>query len=95
MEKKGEDLKRLSPSTNPPDTKDKFCDMIKEMEEEYTKPCDKDIKDCTKHKYHCAKCNTAVSYSPANYASRPQDIPNWCLKCQKDNTSPQIQKEMQ
>ena len=37
MEKKGEDLKRLSPSTNPPDTKDKLCDIIREM---------KDFKHC-------------------------------------------------
>lgn len=48
------------------------------MNEEYKKPCD---KGCLNHKYHCCKCNTAVSYSPANYASRPQDIPNWCEYC--------------
>ena len=33
---------------------------------------------CLKHKYHCAKCNAIITYSPANYASRPNDIPNPC-----------------
>lgn len=48
------------------------------MKKEYKKPCK---KNCLEHKYHCAKCNTAISYSPANYASRLQDIPNPCAKC--------------
>lgn len=37
--------------------------------------------NCLEHKYHCAKCNTPVSYSPANFASRPFDIPNQCENC--------------
>lgn len=48
---------------------------------DYQDPC---WKGCHMHKYHCAKCNTAVSYSPANYASRPSDIPNQCLYCKKN-----------
>ncbi len=53
------------------------------MNEEYKQPCKYDIKDCPNHKYHCGKCNTGVSYSPANYASRPTDIPNQCEYCKK------------
>lgn len=45
---------------------------------EYQEPC---LEGCLEHKYHCAKCNTAVSYSPQNFASRPQDIINQCLNC--------------
>ncbi len=49
---------------------------------EYKEPCEYDIKECLKgHKYHCGKCNTPISYSPANYASRPHDIPNQCEYC--------------
>ena len=40
---------------------------------------------CIYHKYHCAKCLNPVSYSPANYASRPQDIPNPCEVCMPEN----------
>ena len=45
---------------------------------EYKEPCP---DGCTLHKYHCGVCHTAVSYSPANYASRPSDIPNICEYC--------------
>lgn len=56
-----------------------------EKEKEYKQPCK---EKCLEHKYHCVKCNTAVSYSPANYASRPQDIPNWCEYCHPDWSNP-------
>jgi len=36
---------------------------------------------CLDHKYHCADCWGIISYSPANYASRPGDIPNPCENC--------------
>ncbi len=51
------------------------------MNKEYQEPCEHDIKDCPKHKYHCGRCNTPISYSPANYCSRPEDIPNQCEYC--------------
>ena len=35
-------------------------------------------KGCTEHKYHCGICNAPLTYSPQNFASRPQDIPNPC-----------------
>lgn len=48
------------------------------MSKENLKKCK---EGCLEHKYHCAKCGTAVTYSPANYASRPEDIPNPCEFC--------------
>ena len=45
---------------------------------EYKDPCK---KGCLNHRYHCGDCNRALSYSPANYCSRPADIPNPCPKC--------------
>jgi hypothetical protein len=45
---------------------------------EYKDPCK---KGCLTHRYHCGDCNRALSYSPANYCSRPADIPNPCPKC--------------
>jgi hypothetical protein len=36
---------------------------------------------CSAHKYHCGTCNRPLTFSPANYASRPQDIPNPCEYC--------------
>ncbi len=48
------------------------------MKNEYKEPCK---EKCLEHKYHCVKCNTAVSYSPANFTSRPNDIPNFCEYC--------------
>lgn len=53
--------------------------------EEYKLPCK---IHCLDHKYHCAKCNTAMSYSPANYSSRMQDIPNMCLFCKLNPPTP-------
>ena len=50
------------------------------MSKEYKNPCK---EKCLEHKYHCVKCNTAVSYSPANFASRPFDIPNQCENCER------------
>ncbi len=47
---------------------------------EYKEPC---ISSCLKHKYHCVKCGTAITYSPANHASRPYDIPNPCMYCDR------------
>lgn len=47
------------------------------MKEKYKEPCEFDIKVCPSHRYHCAKCNTAILY----YASRLQDIPYWCQHC--------------
>lgn len=44
------------------------------------KPC---VRFCSDHKYHCAKCYRALTYSPANLCSRPQDIPNYCRVCFK------------
>jgi hypothetical protein len=38
-------------------------------------------KGCLKHKYHCGVCNFSLTYSPANYCSRPSDIPNPCENC--------------
>lgn len=38
-------------------------------------------KDCVEHKYHCAKCDAPITYSPQNFASRPNDIPNRCENC--------------
>ena len=38
-------------------------------------------KGCLEHRYHCAKCYFPLTYSPANYASRPEDIVNWCENC--------------
>ena len=40
-------------------------------------------KGCLKHKYHCGVCNAPLTYSPANYCSRPSDIPNECTNCHK------------
>lgn len=45
---------------------------------EYIEPCP---KGCRNHKFHCGLCDTAVSYSPANYSSRLEDIPNSCQNC--------------
>lgn len=68
---------------------DGFGEIINELaeedtqtKEEYKDPCE---PDCCKHKYHCGTCNTAVFYSPRNYASRPYDIPNICRVCHPDN----------
>lgn len=44
-------------------------------------PQEKCKKDCLEHKYHCGTCNRPLGYSPANYFSRPQDIPNICEYC--------------
>ena len=41
-------------------------------------PC---IPICSAHKYHCNNCYRPLTFSPANYASRPQDIPNSCEYC--------------
>jgi len=38
-------------------------------------------KGCPLHKYHCGKCYKPLTFSPANYASRPHDIPNPCKRC--------------
>lgn len=46
--------------------------------ESMKQPC---LKNCLKHKYHCAKCLAPCSYSPANYSSRLQDIPSPCENC--------------
>lgn len=35
-------------------------------------------KGCLNHKYHCGYCNAPLTYSPQNFASRPEDIPNHC-----------------
>ena len=42
-------------------------------------------KGCLKHKYHCGVCNSPLTYSPANYSSRPVDIPNPCENCNSKN----------
>ena len=48
------------------------------------KPCKMTPEYCSAHKYHCGKCNRPLTYSPANYASRPTDIPNPCENCFKE-----------
>lgn len=48
------------------------------------KPCE---KGCLEHKYHCAECFYPMTFSPANFASRPHDIPNPCQNCMKNRES--------
>lgn len=57
---------------------------------EYNTPCG---RGCTNHKYHCAKCNTAVLYSPANFSSRPQDMPNLCNNCNFTGKEPRKEQD--
>ena len=45
-------------------------------------------KGCLEHKYHCGNCLQPLTYSPANYASRPQDIPNPCKNCNPEFYEP-------
>ncbi len=52
--------------------------------QEYHNPCQ---KKCLQHKFHCVICNTACSFSPANYASRLEDIPNACNFCSQPQTT--------
>ncbi len=57
---------------------------------EYKEPCQ---KGCLVHKYHCSVCNTAVSFSPANFASRLEDIPNQCEYCKTNPQDPLQEKQ--
>lgn len=52
---------------------------------EYIDPCE---KLCINHRYHCGTCYRALGYSPANYASRLSDIPNYCKVCIEIRTKP-------
>ena len=54
------------------------CECHQEVKEEPREKCE---EGCLKHKYHCAKCMREVTYSPQNFASRPQDIINHCEHC--------------
>lgn len=56
----------------------KFNLILHPDHEPYKDPC---VENCIRHPYHCAKCNTAAYYSPANNASRPFDIPSPCNRC--------------
>lgn len=56
----------------------KNCKQAIKAWEEQPEECK---EGCLEHKYHCGDCNSPLSYSPANYASRPTDIPNPCEKC--------------
>lgn len=60
------------------------CNKVTGFTDCFICPCHKkeESKECKKgclnHKYHCANCFHPLTYSPQNFASRPEDIPNPC-----------------
>lgn len=61
---------------------EKLAGEIKELTaKEAASPTSTEVRckeNCLNHKLHCADCWAPITYSPANYASRPNDIPNPC-----------------